>query len=177
MAVKRNKEDLIIALLVILVVLQVYGLATREQGVPTLVTTTTSANNTGSLLPSPAGPSTGLPKSQGVNPPTPPPRIGVLYFDDYLKGIVLLEQQPDLALSKDQARQLLGPVKDLAAVYGAVPEAQTMLSRILTQPQVSFIQTHRKDSKVTPPPYRMPVEPMAGPLAGQVLQLLERKTR
>ncbi len=170
---KHNKEDLIIVLLAVLIVLQVYALVTREPGGPTYVVSGEGGAGTTGSVAAIGGPT----PNPSVVPPTPPPQLGVLYFDDYLKGIILLEENPDLALSQDQARKLLGPIRELALVYGAVPQAQTLLSNVLTDAQRNYISQRLKERRATPPPYRIPAEKQVGPEARQVLELLRAKTR
>lgn len=65
-----------------------------------------------------------------------------LYPTDLLRGLVLLEREGRLALSAEQARQLLPAVRDLGQGYQEMRQAREALLQVLTPEQVQWLEEH-----------------------------------
>lgn len=81
-----------------------------------------------------------------------PGRMGAMHLREYLAGVVALERDADLRLTRDQARALRDTMRQYGVLSAAVPAARDAIDAVLTPAQRALLEKQMPTGPPTPDP-------------------------
>lgn len=140
---RSARDNLIVGLLLIVVVLEAYNLLVVA---PARTSTPLPSPSMAAAAPTEeASPSASAAESPVVGTPSATPQAqagGPLHMREYLAGLAALEADPRVALTPAQASALLPYLRKYHEAYDAVPQAQAGILEALNATQRAWLVKH-----------------------------------